>query len=546
MTVTAANETARTGYTATGGETTFDYTFEIAAAGDLAVERNGVVLPTSHYSVAGAGTEDGGTITLSSTYYPSGATAADTWVLYRNMSLTRSADYQTAGDFKATTVNSDFDRLWQAMQQVARQNLYSLAFPISDTLATGDNNIPAKASRLGKYLYFDATNGLPTAVDLATTALAVTAFAQTLLDDTTAAEARATLGLGNIDLDTFDGIFTVSGAENPWSGDGSTDTSWMDGIWITRGLYWDDTYKMLSRVEANKDEPVMGFAITPGFPFETFGAITQFRIQGTAAMLAAGNTPAGSIPDRLIWPVAGSVGGFEIADLSSDEGQKVFGGSVLERDGDGATHGYARLIFKKIADDGTTETWFQGEQQNAYADANSATEATDADVNAATSIRWGVVTTVTKATKVITGRTYIVDHGAASAGAVTWTRIVSVPITAGLSYGEGTTCELSPFAVNTETVQAHGCGATPSMVVVELVCLSDEHGYVAGDVIEIGAGQQHASGTNAGFTILKDATNVTMIIQNAAALTYVRRDTRANVALTSAKWKIRARPYLFS
>ena len=63
MTVTAANETARTGYTATGGETTFDYTFEIAASGDLAVERNGVVLPTSHYSVAGAGTEDGGTIT---------------------------------------------------------------------------------------------------------------------------------------------------------------------------------------------------------------------------------------------------------------------------------------------------------------------------------------------------------------------------------------------------------------------------------------------------------------------------------------------------
>ena len=50
MTVTAANETARTGYTATGGETTFDYTFEIAASGDLAVERNGDIVPRGRHA----------------------------------------------------------------------------------------------------------------------------------------------------------------------------------------------------------------------------------------------------------------------------------------------------------------------------------------------------------------------------------------------------------------------------------------------------------------------------------------------------------------
>ena len=211
MTVTAANETARTGYTATGGETTFDYTFEIAASGDLAVERNGVVLPTSHYSVAGAGTEDGGTITLSGTYYPSGATADDTWVLYRNMSLTRAADYQVAGDFRAATVNADFDRLWQATQQLARQNLYSLAFPISDTLATGDNNIPAAADRASMFLAFDAA-GLPIAAAGASSSLTpVSAYMATLLDDTTAAAARTTLGV----VDVVGASDTVAGIVEP-------------------------------------------------------------------------------------------------------------------------------------------------------------------------------------------------------------------------------------------------------------------------------------------------------------------------------------------
>ena len=196
MSVTAANENARTGYIATGGEATFDFTFEVAASEDLAVELNGVLLASSHYTVSGVGVEDGGTITLSVSLYPTGATADDVWVLYRDMSMTRTTDYQTAGDFRAPTVNADFDRLWQAMQQVNRDIAYSIKFPISDSLATGDNLLPVVATRKGKYLYFDATTGLPSAASaIDTSAVAVSSFMETVIDDADAAAARNTLGI---------------------------------------------------------------------------------------------------------------------------------------------------------------------------------------------------------------------------------------------------------------------------------------------------------------------------------------------------------------
>jgi hypothetical protein len=305
MTVTAANETARTGYTATGGETTFDYTFEIAASGDLAVERNGVVLPTSHYSVAGAGTEDGGTITLSGTYYPSGATADDTWVLYRNMSLTRAADYQVAGDFRAATVNADFDRLWQAMQQLARQNLYSLAFPISDTLATGDNNIPATADRASMFLAFDAA-GLPIAAAGASSSLTpVSAYMDTLLDDTTAAAARTTLGVEDAS-DTVAGIVELATTAETTTGTDATRAVTPDGLHdmtSLAGAAWfldEDAMGSDSATKTASQQSIKAYVDTS---IAAIGGVTAGTILQTANLATAATVQAhglGATPTLLV------------------------------------------------------------------------------------------------------------------------------------------------------------------------------------------------------------------------------------------------------
>jgi parallel beta-helix repeat protein len=79
------------------------------------------------------------------------------------MPYERTTDSTNAGDFLAEDVNNDFDRLWIATQQVNEEVNRSLKAPVTDPL-TIDMTLPAKASRVGKLLRFNATTGDPEAV----------------------------------------------------------------------------------------------------------------------------------------------------------------------------------------------------------------------------------------------------------------------------------------------------------------------------------------------------------------------------------------------
>lgn len=128
-------------YTAAGGETTFDYDFEIAAAADLVVLLDGVVQTiTTNYTVAGVGDESGGTITLVS---PASATAGEEWTLYRDEAVSRAADYQIKGDFRAATVNADFDKIVRWGQQLERSLARALVFNEFVNLGGLDTKLPA-------------------------------------------------------------------------------------------------------------------------------------------------------------------------------------------------------------------------------------------------------------------------------------------------------------------------------------------------------------------------------------------------------------------
>ncbi|NLG06030.1 MAG: hypothetical protein GX567_19710 [Clostridia bacterium] len=107
---------------------------------------------TTHYTVADVGEEDGGAITLAGTATP--ATAADIYTLYRSVPIQRTSNYATAGDFKAATVNREFQRLFMIAQEIRRDIDRALTLLPSDD-STTPVQLPAKSSRAGKVLGFD-------------------------------------------------------------------------------------------------------------------------------------------------------------------------------------------------------------------------------------------------------------------------------------------------------------------------------------------------------------------------------------------------------
>jgi len=163
--MTVLDNAPRDQYTATGGQTVFPYTFEIAAAGDIKVLQNGTLINqgagAGEYAVSGVGVDTGGNVTL-----VTGATSGDIITIYRDMAYERLTAYTNAGDFLAADVNNDFDRLWLALQQNGGDLDRVLIAPNTDPTSI-DMTIPDKATRLGKYLKFNDTTGNPEAGDVA-------------------------------------------------------------------------------------------------------------------------------------------------------------------------------------------------------------------------------------------------------------------------------------------------------------------------------------------------------------------------------------------
>jgi hypothetical protein len=162
--MTVLDNAPRDQYTATGGQTVFPYTFEIAAAGDIKVLQNGTLLNqgagAGEYAVSGVGVDTGGNVTL-----VTGATSGDIITIYRDMAYERLTAYTNAGDFLAADVNNDFDRLWLALQQNGGDLDRVLIAPNTDPTSI-DMTIPAKADREGKFLSFDSVTGNPTVTSI--------------------------------------------------------------------------------------------------------------------------------------------------------------------------------------------------------------------------------------------------------------------------------------------------------------------------------------------------------------------------------------------
>ena len=168
-----------TAATANGSTTAFSFNFYIAASTDLVVQVDAVTKTLNvDYTVSGAGAGSGGTVTFTAAP-ANGATVT----LYRNTLLERQDDFQTGGDLSADVLDSQFDRLWLALQEIFSGGKGA---PTAVRVPPGEviNALPAAASRANRLIGFDALGQviatLPTAgdataltIDLANSASAI-------------------------------------------------------------------------------------------------------------------------------------------------------------------------------------------------------------------------------------------------------------------------------------------------------------------------------------------------------------------------------------
>ena len=152
MAISSSVPTAR--YTATAGQSIFSYPFRIFEDSNLRVIVDGALQVLSvNYTVTGAGDATGGTVVLTS------GVAADTLIIiYREITIERTTDYQPNGDLTAQSLNSEFDYVIAIIQQI--QGLGEDGLIRFDPASEGLPIIPIIsdiAQRAGKVLSFNST-----------------------------------------------------------------------------------------------------------------------------------------------------------------------------------------------------------------------------------------------------------------------------------------------------------------------------------------------------------------------------------------------------
>lgn len=131
----------------------YAFTFEILAAGDIAVYKGTTLLTlTTDYSVT-INANGTGSVTLVA------SAGADTIAIVGAKTIQRTSDFVTGGDFFANTLNDELDAQTIYSQQVAETAERSIKAPVTDP-TTINMTLPAKDTRANKYLSFDA-NGNP-------------------------------------------------------------------------------------------------------------------------------------------------------------------------------------------------------------------------------------------------------------------------------------------------------------------------------------------------------------------------------------------------
>jgi hypothetical protein len=321
-------------YACDGVQTVFTYPFPILAAADLTVVLDDGTTP-SGVSIAGVGADAGGTVTLS----PAPA-AGRTLTLFRDMPVARTTDFQEAGEFRASAINAELDRLTMMLQQLEAQvgQAVKRAPEDADTALL----LPPAAERAGTVLGFDGT-GLPSVAEAPAVAAATAAnaadTAATAADSATAAASSAGTSAGQADAsatsaaasETAAAASAATAATDATAAQDAADSAeaWADtpeDVEITPGVYsarhWAAKAQIASMTAERRRADLVGVRAHMAARLPSVSAMPVF---GFDARLGAGN-------DELSVARSGS------AHVTDAKGQLVAAGSDTPRfDHDPAT-----------------------------------------------------------------------------------------------------------------------------------------------------------------------------------------------------------------
>jgi hypothetical protein len=164
---------------AASGVGPYAFTFEILAAGDIAVYKASTLLTlTTDYTVT-INANGTGSVTLVVTAGTSNIT------IVGSKTIARTTDFTTGGDFFANTLNDELDAQTIFIQQVAETAERGLKAPVVDPTDIA-MTLPSKDNRKGKVLAFDSTTGNPVAgpaLDAVVTVIEQSANINTVADN---------------------------------------------------------------------------------------------------------------------------------------------------------------------------------------------------------------------------------------------------------------------------------------------------------------------------------------------------------------------------
>ena len=168
--MTISTTTIKNSYSGNGSTTSFNYTFKIADEDEIQViirsstGTETVKTKTTHYTVAGVGNANGGSITFTTGNTP---TATETVVLRRSTPQTQGLDLIENDPMPADNIETAYDKLTAISQELQEQVDRSLKISRTNTMTSTEFTTSA-TDRASKVLSFDSSGELAVTQELGT------------------------------------------------------------------------------------------------------------------------------------------------------------------------------------------------------------------------------------------------------------------------------------------------------------------------------------------------------------------------------------------